>query len=617
MSYLPIGDYGIIGDLHTAVLVGRNGSIDWCCAPRFDSPSVFAAILDEQRGGCWQIAPPGDWTSEQRYLPATNVLETAFHAAGGGVVQVTDFMPIGPARQGRSEIHRRVHCPRGDVGVEVRFEPRFDYATRDPILVRRASGLLATDHEDDVATLAWTGAVEWDLGTGRATAELRLRTGDTVWFVLRFDDDEVHPIDAYESETKLDATARWWDSWSARLQYQGPYRLEVQRSALALKLCCYEPTGAIVAAPTMSLPESSGGSRNWDYRFTWLRDSAFVLHALDALGLADETTAFVQFLKRVCRRKDGRHLQIMFAVDGRRDITERDLEHLAGYRGSRPVRTGNGAAGQFQLDVYGEVLETASIWTRRHQMTEGLWNVLRDLADWTCAHWREPDWSIWEARQEPKHHVFSKIMAWVALDRAARLALGFGLPGDSERWTREAAAVHDDVLRHGWDAARGTFVQAYGEPQLDAAVLIIPKVRFLPRSDPRVRGTLAAIRRDLASSCEELIYRYRSPDGLSGEEGAFVACSLWMAQNLAMVGELAEAERLFRNLLRRSNHVGLLAEEIDPGTGEQLGNFPLALSHAAVINTACILERLRGSPATDGSPAPERERPSSETWPLA
>ncbi|HWP36486.1 MAG TPA: glycoside hydrolase family 15 protein [Gemmatimonadales bacterium] len=615
MTYQPIGDYGIIGDLHTAVLVGRNGSIDWCCAPRFDSPSVFAAILDDGRGGRWSIAPLGKWTSEQRYLPATNILETAFHADGGGVIQVTDFMPVGPARQGRSEIHRRVHCPRGAVTLASVFEPRFDYATREAIFTRRASGLLATDHEDDVATLAWTGDVEWRHEPGRAIGRVSVREGETVWFVMRFDDDEVHHIDAYESQNKLDATARWWDAWSSRMCYDGPYRLEVQRSALALKLCCYEPTGAIVAAPTMSLPEEAGGSRNWDYRYTWLRDSSFVLHALNVLGYNDEANAFMRFLKRVCRRKDGRHLQIMFAVDGQRDIAERHLEHLEGYRGARPVLAGNGAAGQFQLDVYGEVLDTAAIWARHHQMTEGLWKVVRDLADWTAAQWRQPDWSIWEARQEPKHYVFSKVMAWVALDRATRLAERLKLPGDVARWRREADELHAEVQRRGWDPVRETFVQAYDEPQVDAALLVIPKVRFLPRSDPRVRSTLAAIRRELASACEDLIYRYRAADGLTGGEGAFVACSFWMVQNLAMVGEFAEAERLFRNLLRRANHVGLLAEEIDPATGEQLGNFPLALSHAAAINTAYILEHLRGDAAPHGT---AHSKPTAmESWPLA
>lgn len=594
MTELRIADYGVIGDLHTAALVGRNGSIDWCCVPRFDSPSVFAALLDPARGGRFWIRPVGEgWTSEQRYLPATNVLETAFHAEAGGVLQVTDFMPVGPARGGRSEIHRRVHCPRGVVDVAVTFEPRFDYGLKEPTLVRRAHGVLATDRDDDVATVTTTSEAPWRIEGPRGDLTMRLGAGETAWFVLRFDDDEVHPLAAYASQQKLDATTAWWDAWTARLQYQGPYANEVKRSALALKLCCYEPTGAIVAAPTTSLPEAQGGGRNWDYRYTWLRDSAFVLFALDRLGVDAEATEFFQFLKRVSRRADPRHLQILFAIEGRRDVPERQLDHLAGYRGARPVRIGNGAVDQVQLDVYGELLEAVEIWRRRQPISEGLWRVVRDLVDWTAAHWRDPDWSIWEARVDPKHYVFSKVMAWTALNRGARMAVELGLPGDHERWRCEADALHAEVMERGWDPARGTFVQAYGEPQLDAAVLVISKVRFLPRGDPRIKSTLEAIRRELASPCEDLIYRYRAADGLHGNEGAFVACSFWMIQNLAMVGEFAEAERLFKNLLRRGNHLGLFAEEIDPGTGELLGNFPLALSHASLINTAYVLERLR------------------------
>ena len=593
MAVLPIADYGVIGDLHTAALVGRNGSIDWCCVPRFDSPSVFAALLDPERGGRWQIAPVGRWESEQRYLPATNILETSFHAEAGGVVQVTDFMPVGPAREGRSEIHRRVHCPRGAVEMAVTFEPRFNYARAAPQLSRRKSGVIATDEDDDVATVATAAPVPWTVIAGGATAQFTLREGETAWFVLRVDDDEVHPVEAYASQRKLDETARWWDAWVSRLTYAGPYRLEVQRSALVLKLCCYDPSGAIVAAPTTSLPEAPGGGRNWDYRYTWLRDAVFVLDALTALGFDAEADAFWQFLKRVCRRADRRHLQIMYGVDGRRDLPEVLLEHLAGYGGAHPVRVGNGAAGQFQLDVYGEILETTDIWRRTHAITEGLWKVLRDLVEWTAGHWREPDWSIWEARQEPKHYVYSKVLAWVALDRGIRMATELGLPADVERWRAEAEALRADVLTRGWDPARGTFVQAYDEPQLDAAVLVLPKVGFLPPADPKVRGTLEAIRRELASPCEELIYRYRSPDGLQGTEGAFLFCSFWMVQSLAMIGEVAEADRLFRNLVRRANHVGLLAEEIEPATGAQLGNFPQALSHAALINTACLLESLQ------------------------
>jgi alpha,alpha-trehalase len=598
-SYCPISDYGVIGDLHTAALVGRHGAIDWHCAPRFDSQSVFAALLDHARGGRWRIAPAGPATGEQRYLPGTNVLVTTFRLEAGGVVAVTDFMPVGGAREGRTEIHRRVQCTRGAADVEVEFQPRFDYGLRVPALARRACGVLATDEEDDVATVSCAPAIDWKIEDGRAIARLSLATDEPAWFVLRFDDDEVHPVDRYRSQEKLDATAQWWDAWSSRLRYHGPFRQEVERSALALKLCCYEPSGAVIAAPTTSLPETppgsagGGGDRNWDYRYTWLRDSAFVLYALDRFGYDAEADAFLQFLKRVCRRADGRHQQIMFALDGRRDIPERVLEHLDGYRGARPVRIGNGAADQFQLDVYGELLEAAEIWRRKHTMTEGVWKALRQLVDWTADHWREPDQSIWEPREKPKHFVFSKVMAWVALDRGTRMARELGLPGDAERWQREAGLIRGEVLERGWDSARRTFVQAYGEPQLDAALLVIPKVRFLHRSDPRVRSTLEAVRRELGSVCEELIYRYRSPDGVGGDEGAFVACSFWMVQNLAMVGDFAEAERLFKNLLRRGNHLGLFAEEIDPATGEHLGNFPQALSHAAVINTAYVLERLR------------------------
>src|SRR5947199_337810 len=493
MAHLPIGDYGVIGDLHTAALVGRNGSIDWFCAPRFDSPSVFGALLDHARGGCWRIAPAGPATSEQRYLPGTNILVTTFRVETGGVFVVTDFMPVGSSRDGRTEIHRRVQCTRGSADVEVEFEPRFDYGLHLPTMVRRAHGILATDRDNDVATVATDPAISWHIDEGRAVARFSLSAEQAAWFVHRFDDDEVHPAAGYRSQEKLEATAQWWDAWSSRLTYQGPYRQEVERSALVLKLCTYEPSGALIAAPTTSVPESFGGERNWDYRSAWLRDSAFV----------------------------------------------------------------------------------------------------RDLVDWAAAHWQEPDWSIWEPRHEPKHHVFSKVMAWVALDRGTRIATELGLAGDVARWRQEAERLRREVLERGWDPERRTFVQVYGEPQLDAALLVIPKARFLHRSAPRVRTTLEAVRRELATSCEELIYRYRAPDGLSGDEGAFVACCFWMAQNLAMVRDFDEGERLFRNLLRRGNHLGLFAEEIDPATGEQVGNFPQGLSHASLINTAYILERLR------------------------
>jgi len=590
---LTIQDYGLIGDLRTAALVGRNGSIDWFCAPHFDSASLFAGLLDAERGGSWRIAPAGPATAEQRYRPGTNVLVTTFHAESGGVVAVTDFMPAGPARSSRPEIFRHVACEQGEVPVAIEFAPRFDYARMPPHLIRRNAGILATDRDDEVVTVSASPDLTWNLHDGMARAMIMLKSGQDFWLVLRYDDDEVHPVEAHRPKAALETTAEWWDAWVSQLAYHGRFRQEVERSALALKLCCYEETGAILAAPTTSLPEWPGGDRNWDYRFTWLRDSAFVLYALDRLGFETEGTRFMHFLNRVARRKDGSHLQIMYGVDGRRELPERVLDHLAGYDGSRPVRVGNAAAGQFQMDVYGELFATANVWRRRHPLTEGIWATLRDLADWTSQHWRRPDLSIWEPRNEPRHYVYSKVMAWVALERAAAMARDHGLPGDIEHWEKEAAAIHADVLAHGWDAARGTFVQAYGEPQLDAALLAIPKVRFLPRHDPRVRSTLHAVRSELATTCEDLIYRYRAPDGIAGEEGAFVVCSFWVIQNLALTGNVQEAERLFRLLLRRASPVGLFAEEIDPRTGDQLGNYPLALSHAALINTALILEKLR------------------------
>ncbi|MBI4543212.1 MAG: glycoside hydrolase family 15 protein [Gemmatimonadetes bacterium] len=593
MSYPAIADHGVIGDLHTAALVGRDGSIDWACLPRFDSMSLFAAILDDAKGGRWRVAPRAYSAAEQRYLAGTNVLQTVFRTEGG-VADLTDFMPVGPSRAGRSRIFRRVRAVRGQTPIQVSWEPRFDYATRAPTFHPRRHGVLATDLDNDVAAIIGPAGVAWRLADGAATAGLTLAEGEAAWFVGTFDEDELGGIPSHDPEATLDATVRFWDAWSSRLRYDGPFRREVERSALALKLCCYEPTGAIVAAPTTSLPESLAGGRNWDYRYTWLRDSAFVLYALDRLGYETETDAFLGFLKRVCRREDSRSLQIMFAVDGERQLPERTLDHLEGYRGTGPVLVGNGAVDQFQLDVYGEVLDTAHAWTRRRAPTEGLWKVVRDLADWTAAHWREPDSSIWEPRLGRRHYVFSKVMAWVALHRGAQIAEAHGHAADAERWRRDAAEIHADVLARGWDAERRTFVQAYGESSLDAALLAIPTVHFLPYGDRRVRGTLDAVRRELATSCEELLYRFRARDGLEGGEGAFVFGSLWMMQNLAMVGEHAEGERLFRNLLRRGGELGLLAEEIDPATGEQLGNYPQALSHAGVINTAFILEKLRG-----------------------
>jgi GH15 family glucan-1,4-alpha-glucosidase len=588
-----LSDYGLIGDMRTAALVGLDGAIDWCCLPRFDSGSVFAAILDPERGGTWSIRPAVDWTSTQRYLPRTNILETTVRTAGG-VAVVTDFMPVdedGRPSSPHPEIHRQLRCPRGRVPMQITFMPRFEYGARTTRLEQLRNGLFATDRTDQVLTLASSKPCDWMIEQSSATARFTVEKGEDRWLVLRYDDDDIHPADRYESGRKLDITAAFWARWAAGVRYSGPFRGMVKRSALVLKLLTHAETGAIIAAPTTSLPETIGGMRNWDYRFVWLRDAAFTLAALDAVGHRREADAFMRFLKKVCRHEGGGHLQIMYGIDGRRDLVERQLDHLAGYLGSRPVRVGNGAVDQLQLDVYGEVLETADIWRRNFEMTEGTWRVLRGLVDWVSRNWQLPDSSIWEVRGEVRHYVFSKVMSWVAMDRGVRMAEELGLDGDTAEWRIQRDVLHAEILERGWSERHQSFIQAYDDDALDAAALAIPMVRFLPWNHPRVISTVQAVARELTSADGELVYRYRHPDGLEGQEGAFSICTFWLAQALTMIGERERAERVFRRMLRHANHVGLYSEEIDPATGAFLGNFPQAFTHIALINCAAALAR--------------------------
>jgi GH15 family glucan-1,4-alpha-glucosidase len=589
--YAPISDHAIIGDMRTAALVGMQGSIDWCCWPNFDSPSAFGALLDADRGGRFRIAPSEPHTTEQRYLAATNVLVTTFHSDSGGALELWDFMPVTVSgERGRfPEIHRRLRCVRGQMAVTVSFAPRLNYGESGTRLIPRRNGVLATDDEDEVLTLSGAPDLWWQMSDDTATVQLALRSEEELWFVVRYDDDEVHPIAAYDSPRKLEETIAFWDDWTSRIRYRGRYRLEVERSALALKLMCYAPSGAIVAAPTTSLPEEMGGVRNWDYRFTWLRDSAFVLDALYALGQFDEADGFMRFLRRITRKTTDAHLQIMYGIDGRRDLHERTLSHLEGYCGSAPVRVGNGAYDQVQLDVYGEILTTAWHWSHTYTMGEGTWMSLQRLVDWVAANWRIPDSSIWEVRAGVQHYVLSKVMCWVALDYGIRLAEEFQMPADLDRWRTEREAVRADVLEKGWSERKQSFVQYYGTEALDAANLVIPLVGFLPPDDPRVISTVRAIIRELSSDDQELIYRYRNDDGLPGEEGVFSCCTFWAAQALALCGDREHAERLFQRMLKHANHVGLYSEELNPTTGEFLGNFPQAFTHIALINCASVL----------------------------
>ncbi len=594
MSYLDIADYGVIGDLRTVALVGVNGSIDWCCFPRFDGPSLFGAVLDATRGGRYRVGIAGAPRGRQRYVPHTAVLQTEYDAPAGSAV-VTDFMPVassGPTLLTPPQIHRHVVCTAGRVEVEVELQPGFDYGTSNTLLYERRHGVLASDGIDEAVALATSRTLDWMMRDGAARARVTLSDGEALALVLRYDDDDVRPVEHYLSEEALANTAAFWRGWVSRIQYHGRWADAVERSAITLKLLCYARTGAIVAAPTTSLPEVLGGERNWDYRYTWLRDSCFTLYSFYVLGQYEEGDHFMQFVKRVCRMKGQPHLQIMYGIDGRRELPELELDHLEGYCGSGPVRIGNGAAGQLQLDVYGEVLETANVWSEFYEVTEGTWHALRELVDWVAGNWRREDSGMWEARHELRHYVFSKVMCWVALDRGVKLAERHGLQGDVGRWRREAEACRAEILARGYDEERGAFVSAYGSKDLDASALVIPMVGFLHRSDPRVQSTVRAVARELTAPDEILTYRYRSPDGLAGDEGAFSICSFWLAQALATVGDYQAGVNQFEEMLSRANHVGLYSEEIDPATGKFLGNFPQGLTHIALINCAHVLARL-------------------------
>ena len=539
---------------------------------------------------------------------------TTYHTDSGSTVELTDFMPLSRRgrREGFPEIHRRVVCTQGAMDLVVRFEPQLDFATAKMRLLPRRHGVLVTDDDDEVVTLSGPHDLWWKFAPdGAALIRLRLSAGEQAWYVMRYDDDEVYAVDSYESERKLEETTTFWNSWVAKIQYQGPHRAIVERSALALKLLCYEPTGAIVAAPTTSLPEGFGGIRNWDYRYAWLRDSAFVLHAFHVLGQTEEADHFMRFLRKVTRKTTDAHLQIMYGVDGDRHLAERVLEHLEGYRGSAPVRVGNGAFDQLQLDVYGEVLETAYLWSRHHTIGEGTWTTLQRLVDWVAEHWRLPDNGIWEVRAGRQHYVMSKVMCWVALDRGIRLAEEFGLPASLDRWVEERDALRADIMERGWSEAKQSFVQYYGTEALDAANLIIPMVGFLPPDHPRVVGTITGVMRELTSDDQELVYRYRNEDGLEGHEGVFSICTFWLAHALILAGNIEHAERIFQRMLKHSNHVGLFSEQLAPTSGEFLGNFPQAFTHIALINCAHALEVWRqraAASSADMEPKPEHHR---------
>ena len=599
MSYEPIAAYGAIGDTRSCALVSAHGSIDWLCWPRFDSPSLFARILDAARGGHFAIQPAVPFRTTRRYLPETNVLETTF-TTDGGVATLLDLMPVMTERAKTThlaplrELLRRVEVTEGEVPLVVEYAPRFRYALCAPQLAMRGNCVYAADGP---VVLHLRSDAPMTIDGSTARARCTLAKGERRDFALAFDSHSpaVLPRIGDEATYSIERTVEFWRKWAAQCIYKGPYRDAVVRSALALKLMSHAPSGAIVAAPTTSLPERVGGVRNWDYRYCWLRDASFTVAALDGCGFEDEGGAFVDWLLYATRLTEP-GLQVLYDVFGEPRVPERELAHLDGYMGSRPVRVGNDARGQFQLDIYAEVLGAAEESTERNGSLDGVrlprdtQRVLVRLADEIVARWREPDSGIWEKRSGLQQHVHAKVMAWAGLDCAIRLA-GHGVIPNKRvgAWRREQQQIRELVLTRGFNAKRNSFVAVLDGEELDASLLYIARVGFLPPDDPRMVGTVAAIREKLGR--DDLIYRYElsTEDGLPPGEGAFLPCSFWLVEALALAGRRDEAHEVFRKLLGRGNDLGLFSEEVDVESGALLGNFPQALTHIGLVNAALCL----------------------------
>lgn len=594
-AHSSIAEHGLIGDLQTAALVSTDGTIDWYCAPRFDSPSVFAGLLDHERGGSFQIAPANDaYVVKQLYFPDTAVLITRFMSESG-VAELIDFMPIADHPEVPTDRHRIVRIVRGirgEMQLSARCAPRFDYA-------RGQHTLEVSEHG---AVFAATGGMRLTLhgaeGLEQRGPDLCLthvvHANETAGVILETcADTPPRDVSGDELMGLFERTVRFWQSWIGHSTYSGRWREMVERSAITLKLMTYAPTGALVAAPTTALPEQLGGERNWDYRFTWVRDASFSVGALLALGFDEEAVAFMEWLRDRIDEQVGTSsgpLKIMYRVDGSSDLAEETLDHLSGYRDSRPVRIGNGAADQLQLDIYGEAMFAL----RQAGVKAGLahrgWHSIGRITDWLCENWDQPDEGIWETRGGRRDFVYGRVMSWVALDTAVRMAGELGRPAELARWTGARDAVYRQILDRGWNADRRAFVQYPGTQVMDASILMMPLTGFVVPRDPLWISTLDAIEKDLVS--DSLVYRYdpsASPDGLSGSEGTFSICTFWYVDALARSGRLHKARYCFEKMQSYANHLGLFAEEIG-ATGEQLGNFPQAFSHLSLIGAAVQLD---------------------------
>jgi len=593
-KYPAIADHGLIGDLQTAALVDTHGVIDWFCSPRFDSPSIFASLLDRDRGGHFRIGSTDEAITKQLYFPSSAVLITRFMAEDG-VGEVLDFMPVDhpETASDRHQIVRILRTVRGSVRFALECAPRFDYGRQDHVLEVTDAGAVFKAAD---ATVTIHTPITLERIGGDVRGEVTLSEGQTSAAVL-----EAGPLvrpRTIESDAVLgmaQATIDHWTSWLRRSTYVGRWREVVQRSAITLRLLTYAPTGALVAAPTVGLPEQVGGERNWDYRFTWVRDASFTINALLGLGFVEEAAAFLRWLNdRIVDEAgaDSGPLKIMYRVDGSTDIGEEVLDHLEGYRGSRPVRIGNGAADQLQLDIYGEMMDSVY-----HAHLRGLrvghrgWTHLRQIMDWLATNWDRPEEGIWETRGGRQDFTYGRLMSWVALDRMLRIAREQGFPADIVRLATERDRIYEQLTKRGWNPQRGAYVQHYQTDVLDASLLLMPLVGFVSPTDPMWQSTLRAIDRELVS--DSLVYRYdpsASPDGLRGHEGTFSICTFWYVDALTRTGRLDDARLVLDKMLTYANHLGLFSEEIGL-TGEQLGNFPQAFSHLALINAAINLDR--------------------------
>jgi len=582
-----IEDYALIGDCETAALVGRDGSVDWLCWPRFDSDACFAALLGAPEHGRWLVAPTGDARVTRHYRGDTLILETRFETADG-VVLLVDFMP---PRSGHSNLVRLVMGERGEVAMRTELVVRFGYGALVPWVHRQNDGTLRAIAGPDQVVLRTPVPVH---GEGPKTVcEFTVGAGETVPFTLTYAPSHLLPPDPADAQEALAATERFWTEWSGRARIEGGERRgAVMRSLITLKALTYAPTGGIVAAPTTSLPETLGGIRNWDYRFCWLRDATLSLLALMNAGYYEEAGSWRDWLLRAVAGVPTQ-AQIMYSITGERRLTEWEIDWLPGYEGAKPVRIGNGAHGQIQIDVYGEVMD-ALYQAQRGGLASSAeaWALQQAFLAHLAEIWREPDRGIWESRRPERHFTFSKIMAWVAFDRGAKIAKEFGLEGPVERWSEVAKEIHDDVCANGYDPELGSFVQAYGSKWLDGSLLLIPTTGFLPLDDPRIAGTVRAVEGRLLA--DGFVMRHDPAEvetGLSHGEGAFLACSFWLADAMVLLGRDEEGQRLFERLLALRNDVGLLSEEYDVPTGRLVGNFPQAFSHIALVNTAHNLAR--------------------------